>query len=159
MPTRDKNNDIGLAPPADPRADYERDFYSWLMEQARFVREGRWSAIDRDNLAEEIESLGREQFNRLASALRVLLLHLLKWDHQPERRSRSWAVSIKNQRIAVQDVLSDNPGLRPRIPEAMARAYRRARLDAANETGLDENIFPEDCPYSFDEAMTRQHAE
>ena len=72
MAARDKDNDIGLVPPADPaRADYERDFYSWLMEQARFVREGRWSAIDRDNLAEEIESLGREQFNKLESALRV----------------------------------------------------------------------------------------
>ena len=76
MAARDKDADIGLAPPADPRAAYERDFYSWLMEQARLIREGRWSAIDRDNLAEEIESLGREQFNKLESALRVLLLHL-----------------------------------------------------------------------------------
>ena len=75
MAERERTSGVGLAPPADPRAEYERDFYSWLMEQARFVREGRWSAIDRDNLAEEIESLGREQFNKLESALRVLLLH------------------------------------------------------------------------------------
>jgi hypothetical protein len=111
MAARDKDADIGLAPPADPRAAYERDFYSWLMEQARLIREGRWSAIDRD-LAEEIESLGREQFNKLESALRGFLLHLLKWDFQPERRSRSWELSIKEQRIAVQDVLDDNPGQR-----------------------------------------------
>jgi hypothetical protein len=158
MAERARTSGPGLAPPADPRAEYERDFYSWLMEQAQFVREGRWSAIDRDNLAEEIESLGREQFNKLGSALRVLLLHLLKWDHQPERRSRSWDLSIKEQRIAVQDVLDDNPGLHPRIPEALARAYRRARIEAAKETGLDENAFPETCPYSFDEAMTRKNA-
>jgi hypothetical protein len=157
MAERERTSGPGLAPPADPRAEYERDFYSWLMEQARYVREGRWSAIDRDNLAEEIESLGREQFSKLESALRVLLLHLLKWDHQPERRSRSWELSIKGQRVAVQDVLDDNPGLQPRIPEALARAYRRARIEAAKETELDEDVFPEACPYAFDEAMTRQH--
>jgi hypothetical protein len=158
MADRERTSGPGLAPPADPRADYQRDFYSWLMEQARFVREGRWSAIDRDNLAEEIESLGREQFSKLESALRVLLLHLLKWDHQPERRSRSWELSIKEQRIVVQDVLDDNPGLTPRIPEAIARGYRRARIEAAKETGLDEAVFPETCAYAFDEAMTRHHA-
>ncbi len=143
-------------PPAAPaRADYERDFYSWLMEQARFVREGRWAAIDRDNLAEEIESLGREQFNKLESALRSLLLHLLKWDHQPERRSRSWELSIKEQRIVVERVLEMNPGLKSRIVEALSHAYRRARLAAAKETELDEERFPETCPFSFDDAMKR----
>jgi len=80
-------------------ANYNRDFYSWLMEQARHVRLGEWDAIDRDNLAEEIESLGREQFNKLESALRVLLIHFLKWDHQPSKRSRSWMLSIKEQRL------------------------------------------------------------
>lgn len=156
MAAHDKDNDIGLVPPAQPaRADYERDFYSWLMEQARCVREGQWSAIDRDNLAEEIESLGREQFNKLESALRVILLHMLKWDHQPERRSRIWELSIKEQRLAVQDLLDDNPGLKPRIDEALARAYRRARLAAAKETELDEGKFPQACPYSFDDAMKR----
>jgi hypothetical protein len=158
MAERERTPGPDLAPPADPRANYERDFYSWLMEQARFVREGRWSAIDRGNLAEEIESLGREQFNKLESALRVLLLHLLKWDHQPERRSRSWELSIKEQRLVVQDLLDDNPGLQPRIPEAIARGYRRARIEAAKETGLDEDAFPGVSPYLFAEVMTRQHA-
>ena len=94
-----KDNDVGLAP-ADqpPAAAYERDFYSWLMEQARHVRDGRWDALDRDNLAEEIESLGREQFNKLESALRMLLTQMLSWDHQPERCSRSWSLSIRQQR-------------------------------------------------------------
>ena len=156
MAERDRDSGVGLVPHTDPvQADYERDFYSWLMEQAGFVREGRWAAIDRDNLAEEIESFGREQFNKLESALRVLLLHLLKWDHQPERRSRSWGLSIKSQRIEADDVLSDNPGLKPRIPEALARAYRKARIDAAKETGLAEGAFPPVCPYSFDDLTNR----
>ena len=78
----ENGNHVGLAPTDEPvRAEYMRDFYSWLMEQARHVREGRLDAVDRENLAEEIESLGREQFNKLESALRVLLLYILKWDH------------------------------------------------------------------------------
>jgi hypothetical protein len=157
MAERRTENGIGLAPPDQPmRAEYERDFYSWLMEQARHVRDGRWGAVDRDNLAEEIEPLGREQFNKLESALRVLLLHILQWDHQPARRSRSWALSIRQQRLEVDDVLSDNPGLRPRIGEALARAYRKARLQAIKETGLKEARFPETCPYAFDDVVTRK---
>ena len=150
-------NGIGLAPADAPlRAEYQRDFYSWLLEQARHVREGRWDAVDRENVAEEIESLGREQFNKLESALRVLLLHILKWDHQPARRSRSWALSIRQQRLEVDDVLADNPGLRPRIAEALARAYRKARLQAIKETNLKESRFPEACPYSFDDVVSRK---
>jgi hypothetical protein len=154
---RDGSGDhVGLAPEAPARGGYMRDFYSWLMEQARLVREGRWDAVDRENLAEEIESLGREQFNKLESALRVLLLHILKWDHQPERRSRSWILSIEAQRTEVEDVLADNPGLGPRIPEAIARGYRRARIEAAKETDLEKEAFPETCRYSFDDLMSRQ---
>lgn len=149
-------NDASLAPEAPATAAYERDFYSWLMEQARFVREGRWDALDRENLAEEIESLGREQFNKLESALRVLLMHMLKWDHQPERRTRSWVLSIDAQRIELEDVLSDNPGLKPRIPQAIARGYRRARIEAAKETGIETDKFAETCPYSFDEIVSRE---
>jgi len=145
-----------LAPADKPLgAEYERDFYSWLMEQARHLREGRFDALDRDNLAEEIESAGAEQFNKLGSALRVLMAHILKWDHQPPLRSRSWVLSIQEQRLEIADVLADNPGLKPRIDEAIARAYRRARIEAAKETGLDEDKFPTACPYSLDDLTSR----
>jgi predicted DNA-binding ribbon-helix-helix protein len=152
-----KDNDIGLAP-ADtpPAADYERDFYSWLMEQAAHVRAGHWDALDRENLAEEIESLGREQFNKLESALRVLMTQMLKWDHQRARRSRSWSLSISAQRLELDDVLSDNPGLRPRIDEAITRAYRKARVEAAKETELDTEAFPDTCPYTWDDIESRE---
>jgi hypothetical protein len=156
MPRPPTENDVGLAP-ADElvRADYDRDFYSWLMEQARHMRAGRWEALDRDNLAEEIESLGREQFNKLESALRVLMMHMLKWDHQPKRRSRSWWASISEQRLRLGNVLADNPGLRPRINEAIARAYPRARLGAIKETDLEPEHFPEQCPYSWSDITAR----
>jgi predicted DNA-binding ribbon-helix-helix protein len=157
MAQRLKDNDVGLAPADTPvDAEYERDFYSWLMEQARHVRAGRWDALDRENLAEEIESLGREQFNKLESALRVLMTHMLKWDHQASRRSRSWSLSIKAQRLELDNVLADNPGLRTRIDEATARAYRRARVEAAKETGLAEARFPTACPYAWDDIVSRE---
>jgi hypothetical protein len=157
MANRTRADDVDLVPAAAPAgAAYDRDFYSWSLEQARLVREGRWDSVDRENVAEEIESLGREQFNKLESALRVLLVHILKWDHQPERRSRSWAISIKDQRIAFELVLQDNPGLQGRRDEALARAYRRARLLATNETGLDEATFPDTCAYSWDEIILRE---
>jgi hypothetical protein len=125
------------------------------LEQARLVRQGRWDAVDRENVAEEIESLGREQFNKLESALRVLMLHMLKWDHQPTLRSRSWALSIKAQRAELDDIIADNAGLKPRIGEAIARGYRKASIAAARETGLDEERFSKTCPYSWDDIVSR----
>lgn len=120
MAARSKDIEADLAPGDAPvRAEYDRDFYSWLNEQARHLREGRLDALDRDNLAEEIESQAREQFNKLVSALRVAMLHMLKWDHQPARRSRSCVLSIEEQSLEIADVLADNPGLKPRIAEAM----------------------------------------
>jgi hypothetical protein len=136
-------------------AGYDKDFYSWSQEQGRLVREGRWNEVDRENVAEEIESLGREQFNKLESAFRVLIMHMLKWDHQPERRSRSWRATIATQRVELEDVLADNPGLKPRISEAIARGYRKARLEAANETEVSLKAFPETCPYSFEDITSR----
>ncbi len=157
MAGRPTENEVDLAPTDEPLgSEYERDFYSWLMEQARHVRAGRWTALDRDNLAEEIESLGREQFNKLESALRVLMLHMLKWDYQPDRRSRSWWASIGEQRLRLNNVLADNPGLRPRIDEAVARAYARARLRAIKETDLEPKRFPETCPYSWNDIVSRE---
>jgi hypothetical protein len=152
-PTESEADRVPAAKPAG--ASYDRDFYAWSLEQARLVREGRWDAIDRENVAEEIESLGREQFNKLESALRVLMLHMLKWDHQPALRSRGWALSIKAQRAELDDIMSDNPGLKPRIGEAIARGYRKASIEAARETGLDEEQFSKTCPYASDDIVAR----
>ncbi len=99
--------------------------------------------------------MGRSEFDKLESALRILLLHLLKWDHQPAMRSRSWVLSIKEQRIQARKVLAGNPGLKPRLDEAIAGAYEEACIGAAKETGLDEDAFPPTCPYGFEEITRR----
>ena len=157
MAGRIRTDEIGLAPTDEPvDGGYERDFYSWSLEQARLIRAGRLDAIDRENIAEEIESLGREQFNKLESALRVLLIHFLKWDHQPNLRSRSWTLSIAAQRAEIDDIIGDNPGLKPPIDEAVARAYRKARIAAARETDLEIDAFPERCAYAWDEIINRE---
>ena len=151
MATRSKDSG-GLA------ADHEQDLYSWLVEQARLVRDGRWQALDQDNLATEIEALAQHQFEKLESAVHVLLTHLLKWDHPAIRRSRGRVQSVQSQRQAVADVLARNPGLAPRIPEAIAHCYRKARAEATNDVGLDENSFPAKCPYEWNEIVAREFA-
>jgi hypothetical protein len=137
------------------RARYDRDLYTWAVEQAALLRAGKITEADALNIAEELDDVGNEQYDKLESALRLILLHLLKWEHQPERRSRSWQASIIVQRNHVQKVLRKNPGLKPRIAEAVAEAYRDARVEAGAETGRDYDVFPKSCPYSWDEIMER----
>jgi hypothetical protein len=141
-----------------PRNNYESDFYSWSLEQARLVRQGQWAHLDRDHVADEIESLGLAQFSKLTTALGTLLAQILEWDHQPTARARSLILSIELQRIEIEELLYDNPGPRPRIAEAIARAYRKARLDVAKETELNESNFPDTCVYGFEDIMTREFA-
>ena len=128
---------------------YERDFYAWANQQAALLRAGDLSAADVENIAEEIESMGRTEKRELVSRLGVLLTHLLKWQFQPGRRGMSWRATIRNQRRDLVDHLADNPSLKARLPEALSGAYERAVDAAAGETGLDPEIFPAVCPWVF----------
>jgi hypothetical protein len=130
------------------QARYDRDLYGWAVEQAALLRAGRIAEADARNIAEEIDDVGNEQYDKLASALLLILVHLLKWDYQPERRSRSWSLSIQVQRNNVERVLRKNPGLKPHFEEAMADGYKNARLQAAGQTKLSVKKFPLRCPYS-----------
>src|SRR5438093_11608296 len=112
MASRGKDS-AGTAP------DHGHDLYSWLVEQARLVRDGRWEAVDQANLAREIDALAQVQFSKLESAMHVLLTHLLKWDHPAIRRSRGRVQSVQEHRQAVIDVLARNPGLKARVAEAI----------------------------------------
>lgn len=100
--------------------------------------------------------MGRNEYDKLKSAVRVLLMHMLKWDHQPERRTRSWENTIAIQRRHAPEQLNDNPNLKARRDEAVAKAYQDARLEASSETDLDPDRFPETCPYSWEEIMGRE---
>ena len=128
---------------------YERDTYAWSIEQAALLRAGRLSEADIENIAEEIESVGRSEKRELESRLRVLLMHLLKWQFQPERRSGSWRATIETQRIDATKLLSENPSLKATLHETTAHAYRLAVIEASAETGLRRSAFPPACPWSF----------
>ncbi|MBS0641439.1 MAG: DUF29 domain-containing protein [Proteobacteria bacterium] len=91
---------------------YDRDSYAWANEQAALLRSRRLSAADIAHIAEEIESMGRSEKRELASRLKILLFHKLKWDHQPERRGNSWHLSLENARDDITDHLADNPSLK-----------------------------------------------
>lgn len=156
MAPRDNNNHLGLPPGTVTTADYTRDLYRWSQEQAQAIRDGRWDAIDRENVAEEIESVGKSEFDRLVGALRGLMLHVLLWDRLPEHRSRSRAHSIGHQRNEIRDLLNDSPSLHARLALAMTRGYRQARIDALQATELDDDAFPATCPYSFDDLTARR---
>ena len=132
-------------------ASYEEDGYSWALEQAALLRARRLDQIDIENIAEEIESLGKSFANELRSRYGTLVMHLLKWQLQPDRRSNSWAGTIRRERIAITKHLRDNPGLKPRRQELLADCYDEAVQAAVAETDLPPRTFPEACPYSLEE--------
>jgi hypothetical protein len=134
---------------------YERDLYAWSREQARLLKAGRLDEVDAENVAEEILDVGRNEYDKLESALAVLLMHMLKWDHQPDRRSRSWETTILEQRNRIHRQLRDNPSLKSRVDEALREGYQAGRLRASGETDLDLDRFPADCPYDWDEILNR----
>jgi hypothetical protein len=135
---------------------YERDVYAWAQEQARLLKAGRLAEIDAENIAEEILDVGRNEYDKLESALTVLLMHMLKWDHQPDKRSRSWENTIVEQRDRVHRQLRENPSLKSRREEAVRDGYRAGRLRASAETDLDLDRFPEACPYDWDAIVNRE---
>ena len=132
---------------------YESDFYAWAMEQAALLRARRFDAADIDNIAEEIESMGRGEKRELVNRLAVLLLHLLKWQFQAGFRSPSFSATIRDQRIRLRSHLKDNPSLRGRLDEAFAEAYELGVVGAARETGMSETSFPKAAPFSFEQAV------
>jgi hypothetical protein len=130
------------------KPDYEADFYSWAMSQAKLLREGRLDDLDIANLAEEIETSGRSERNALRSHYKTLALHLLRYAHQPSMKSRSWLVSIVNARAEIRRVIEDNPGLRPMRDELFAKGYADSRETAAAETGLAIKTFSRQPAFS-----------
>lgn len=132
---------------------YDRDFYAWAQEQAALLRAGRLSAADVENIAEEIESMGRSEKREMENRLVILLLHLLKWTVQVDRRGASWQASIKIQRRDLARHLRDNPSLEAKATAVLADVYPDAVLRATVETGLPEETFPATCPWSFSTVM------
>jgi len=134
--------------------DYEDDFYAWTVEQARLLRSGEFSELDIENIAEELESMGRSDKREIESRLSVLLAHLLKWQLQVGLRSRSWSGTIREQRERIEDLLAESPSLRSLVASIRPALYARARRRAADETGLPESALPADCPFTAEQILS-----
>lgn len=132
---------------------HDLDFYTWTQRQAELLRAGRFDELDTEHLIEELDSMGARERRELGNRLAVLLAHLLKWQYQPERRGNSWRRTIKIQRIDVNELLAENPGLKSELAEIFAKAYAKARVLATDETRFDEGVFPVESPFSLDQVL------
>ncbi|MGB5830483.1 MAG: DUF29 domain-containing protein [Thiohalocapsa sp.] len=132
---------------------YDQDFHAWAEQQVRLLRCGQLADADLEHLAEEIETLGASERRELESRLKVLLLHLLKWQYQPENRSSGWIGSIDEQRDQIDTLLRQSPSMKGLVAEYIGYAYPKARRSAARETGLANALFPPQCTYSEQEIL------
>ncbi|MEA5471098.1 DUF29 domain-containing protein [Spirulina sp. 06S082] len=132
---------------------YEQDFNLWLEDTVMLLREQKLLQVDWENLIAEIEGMGRSEKNALKSNLRILLMHLLKYRYQPEKRTNSWRYTISKHRQHLEDALEISPSLTSLLQESLGKCYQQSRKLAADETGLPLKIFPSDCPFLLDDIL------
>lgn len=133
---------------------YEADIIAWANEQARLMRAGQFDLLDLEHIAEEIEDVGKSEQREFANRMIVLIAHLLKWQFQAGRQSRSWQVTIRNQRRAIQLHLKQVPSLKAKLNDAewLEIIWGDAVDLASKETGLDD--FPEKRPWSIEDILS-----
>lgn len=141
-------------------AAYEDDFYAWTQQQAAALRaeaaSGSNAPIDWENVAEEIESMGRSERDKIESRLEVLLVHLLKWLYCPELRERcerGWSLTMIEQRRRLARVLKENPSLKDYPAAAFEDVYADALLSAAKEADVPLKTFPKEPPFTLEQAL------
>lgn len=133
--------------------EYDKDFYAWTMHNAELIRKKRFSEMDCEHIAEEIEEMGKSNKRALASRLEVLIAHLLKWQFQSHQRCNSWSATIREQRLKIRKLLQQNPSLEKELIGIFSDSYEDAILIAVQETNLPDDTFPKRCPYSLEQVM------
>jgi hypothetical protein len=132
---------------------YDEDFFEWTRRNAELLRAGQLQQADIEHIAEEIEDMGKRDRRELNSRVRVLLIHLLKWQLQPRRRSRSCNDTIISQRIEIDGILGQSPSLLPKICDYLVENYKDAVRLAVIETGLPVDRFPGECPFTVEQLL------
>jgi len=132
---------------------YESDYYLWLQNTVKRIKTGDFKTIDWDHLIEEIEDMGRREKKAVFSNLKILLMHLLKYKYQPEKRSNSCLFTILEHRQRLQEDFEASPSLRSYFRECFDKSYQSARQLATTETGLPLVSFPEKCPFTPEETL------
>ena len=133
---------------------YDQDAFAWTQATATLLRAGRWNAIDLHTLAEEIESMGASQYEAVSSAVYQVLVHLLKWRYQPNRRSKSWRASVVEHRNRISRKLDRSPSFVPKIPLMIDEEYPRACRKASAQTGLPLTTFPPRCQWTDEQVRS-----
>lgn len=143
-----KATPVAMPVPADDPL-YEEDFVAWIERQVALLRAGRIDALDRANLAEELEDMGKSRRLELRSRLEVLLTRLLKYEFQPQMRTGSWRGTIFEQRLRIGDLIDESPSLKPYLGNLHGdpRLFRNAAGKASLETGIPQRDFPAENPY------------
>ncbi len=136
---------------------YDTDFYQWTQQQAALLRQGQLVALDIDHLAEEIEDMGKSNRLALESYLSNVIMHLLKWQYQPERRSTRWKPSIRNGRRQIEKRLKNSPSLKPQLQTIVQEEYLPARENAADETNIPLATFPMECPFTVEQVLDAEY--
>lgn len=136
------------------RADYHRDQFGWMLQQADLLRAGRLNDLDRHSLAELLSDMAGSDKRAFESSMRVLLQHMLKVLIQPEKLTRSWLYSIAVQQVDARRLIETEPGMRPFLPGLYDAAYTDARRLASVETGIALSCFPAENPWRMEEALT-----
>ncbi len=147
-----------MASAALPPSDlYERDYYTWIQEQVRALRERRVEDLDWPNLAEEIEDLEKKERRLLRHQISLLLGYLLKRAYAPTKmlraRRREWQISVRRARHHIGSLLKESPGLPSRIDEIFAQAYESGRDNALLVAELPDSAIPETPPWTFEEVI------
>jgi hypothetical protein len=138
------------------RSLYDRDFFAWTSETARLLRAGRFAEVDIQQLAEELQDMGKSAKRELWSRLTIILLHLLKWQQQPEKRSRSWRSTVDDQRTEIRRLCGQSPSLRRDLAAAVEDVYPDAVRRAVVETGLPAGTWPRQCPFTEDQILNEE---
>jgi hypothetical protein len=134
---------------------YETDVAAWANQQAWLIRNKKFDLLDIEHLAEEIEDVSKSEQRELASRMAVLIAHLLKWQFQSERRGKSWELTIRNQRRAIELHLKKVPSLKPNLKDEdwLQIIWSDALTIAIKETRIED--FPEVCIWSVDDILAQ----
>jgi hypothetical protein len=132
---------------------YDSDFQKWTKQQGQALAARRSTEVDWDNVAEEIESLGRSDKREIENRLNIILVYLLKWKYQASRRNRSWAATLLEQRKRIRKLIRESPSLESYPAQVTEEEYEIAAVKAAAETGMDHTSFPGRCPFSTEEIL------
>ncbi len=131
---------------------YLKDETAWLDAMVELLEAGAFAELDYSNLQEFLTDIAKRDRREVQSRLVVLILHILKWQHQPDARSGSWKACILEQSQEHEDLV-DQGVLRNHAIGVLDRCQERGVVRTGSETGLPTTAFPEKCPYTLDQLV------